>query len=264
MANDGNDNQTPAAAGRPDPASPEVRPGTPFDWDELASRGLAGVIDPADEVGRKNELIDRVHKHALARWVGSMRGRRVLDYGCGNGRLAAWLASRGAVVHGVDPSPGMVREAAARVPTGRFDVLAAGDPFADSAYDLVVSAYVLFLIEPPELTSLLRRLAAALVPGGRVVVIDKVSDGTPGCGWTMEQWTRSFSDAGLDVQRCELLRLGFSRLLAIASERPGLAGLPFLPALLRLEAKRSIGAGFAGGAYADYLFIAAPGAPVDR
>ncbi len=35
-------------------------------------------------------------------------GARVLDAGCGTGRMSRYLADRGAVVEGVDVSPGML------------------------------------------------------------------------------------------------------------------------------------------------------------
>jgi ubiquinone/menaquinone biosynthesis C-methylase UbiE len=45
---------------------------------------------------------------------GDLVGRRVLDVGCGTGRLAAALQERGSRVWGVDPSPEMVAAAAER------------------------------------------------------------------------------------------------------------------------------------------------------
>jgi SAM-dependent methyltransferase len=50
---------------------------------------------------------------------GDLRGRRVLDVGCGTGRLAAALAERESCkVWGVDPSAEMLEVARARVPEG--------------------------------------------------------------------------------------------------------------------------------------------------
>ncbi|HEV3023511.1 MAG TPA: methyltransferase domain-containing protein, partial [Pirellulales bacterium] len=46
--------------------------------------------------------------------LGDIRGKRVLDYGCGHGMAAVVLSRRGAEVTAFDLSPGYVREAAER------------------------------------------------------------------------------------------------------------------------------------------------------
>lgn len=47
----------------------------------------------------------------VARW----RGARVLDVGCGDGRLSAQLAELGARVFGIDPQPTQIRAARRRL-----------------------------------------------------------------------------------------------------------------------------------------------------
>ncbi len=45
-------------------------------------------------------------------------GGKILDYGCGPGRISVLLARSGFRVQGIDPAPGMLREAAAQDLTG--------------------------------------------------------------------------------------------------------------------------------------------------
>ena len=102
--------------------------------------------------------------------LGDLRGRRVLDVGCGTGVLAAALAERArAKVWGVEPSDEMRVVARARLPASAG--LRAGNaealPFRDGWFDSVVLSLVVHLVD--------RRLAFAeaervLAPGGRVVV----------------------------------------------------------------------------------------------
>ena len=100
---------------------------------------------------------------------------RVLDVGCGDGRITARIAdrvARGSVV-GVDASPDMiayaVREygpgAAHARPNLRFEVADARALPFDAAFDLVVSFNSLHWVHEPEAP--LRGIAAALAPAGR-------------------------------------------------------------------------------------------------
>jgi SAM-dependent methyltransferase len=75
--------------------------------------------------------------HALVE-LGDLRGRRILDIGCGTGQLASALVDQArAKVWGVDPSIEMLRVARERVPRGvgvrqaRAEAL----PFRDAAFD---------------------------------------------------------------------------------------------------------------------------------
>jgi ubiquinone/menaquinone biosynthesis C-methylase UbiE len=99
-------------------------------------------------------------------------GDRVLDVGCGTGRLAADIACLGAAVDGVDPSPGMIAEARAkRLPRCSFAVAGAEDlPFHEGAFDAAVSVASAHHWHHPERG--FGELARVVRPGGRVVVAD--------------------------------------------------------------------------------------------
>jgi 2-polyprenyl-6-hydroxyphenyl methylase / 3-demethylubiquinone-9 3-methyltransferase len=65
---------------------------------------MARIIDPE---GREIRALARV-----ARW----RGARVLEVGCGDGRLTLRLARLGAKVFGVDPAASEIRSARQKLP----------------------------------------------------------------------------------------------------------------------------------------------------
>ena len=79
--------------------------------------------------------------------LGAIRGREVLDLGCGTGRHTVWLAAAGARVTAVDFSTGMLYEARRKVPPARvrFIVHDLHDPLplGDATFDAVVSGLVL-------------------------------------------------------------------------------------------------------------------------
>lgn len=109
-----------------------------------------------------------VERDALVRVIGPIGSRRILDAGCGTGRLAAALASAGARVVGLDADEGMLAVARRRV----RGPLVAGDvtrlPFRDGAFDLAVAVTVLEFVADPDRA--FAELVRVLRPGGRVVV----------------------------------------------------------------------------------------------
>jgi SAM-dependent methyltransferase len=111
-------------------------------------------------------LLDR----AIARY-GEPGMRRVLDLGCGTGRHAAELSSRGYGVVGVDRSPSMLRIARERAPSLRFVESDMTDIALDETFDVVVILFAaLSYLTTPE--GILRALAAArrhLRPSGILI-----------------------------------------------------------------------------------------------
>lgn len=108
---------------------------------------------------------------AVLALAGDVRGRRVLDAGCGSGTQTAELLRRGASVTGADRSVGLLDLARERLGTGvalcQAD-LARPLPFADGAFDLVLCSLVMHYLAEWEPT--LREFRRVLVPSGRVVL----------------------------------------------------------------------------------------------
>jgi SAM-dependent methyltransferase len=107
-------------------------------------------------------------------------GARVLEVGCGPGRLAIRLARKhGLDVTGVDLDPDMIERARANVAAlpnggGPGPSFAVGDaallPFADRSFDLVVSTLSLHHWADP--AAGLAEIGRVLRPGGRALVWD--------------------------------------------------------------------------------------------
>ncbi len=87
----------------------------------------------------------------LREWGGPplVRGKRVLDLGCGDGRLALGVAPLATRVEGIDPDPKAIAAAKrnarrAGVRNVRFAAGAAQQlPYPDAAFDLVILSWTL-------------------------------------------------------------------------------------------------------------------------
>lgn len=103
--------------------------------------------------------------------LGLARGDRVLDVGCGTGRLAEWMAaSIGPGVVGIDPLPERITLARARAPGLRFEVSRAEDlaAFPGGSFDAVIASAVFHWVE--DKPKALAEFARVLRPGGRLAV----------------------------------------------------------------------------------------------
>ncbi len=101
---------------------------------------------------------------------GDVRGQRMLDLGCGEGRFCRMLAERGAAVTGIDPIAEMIGASRARGSSGDSYLIAGAEalPFAGAAFDLAVS--YITLVDIFDYAAAIREAARVLRPGGRFAV----------------------------------------------------------------------------------------------
>jgi SAM-dependent methyltransferase len=161
-----------------------------------------------------------------ARLIDAMaaRGSRILDAGCGFGRVGAFLAAAGHDVVGVDFDPALIEVARTNHPEGRWFVadLADLDLAAHGVverFDIVVCAgNVMAFLAPGTRRQALGRMGAHLGEGGRAVV-----GFGAGRGYAFEEF---LADA-------DLVGLTADLLLSTWDLRPFAEGSDFLVAVLR-------------------------------
>ena len=118
------------------------------------------------------------HVKLIREYLGDLRGRRVLDIGCGKGRFARVFREQepDAGIFALDISPEMLRFVPAGIPAvaGSMTDL----PFATGSFD---GAYATESLEHAvEIGSAVAEICRVVRPGGRIAIIDK----------NAEQWGR--------------------------------------------------------------------------
>lgn len=113
----------------------------------------------------------------IAASLAPIAGRRVIDIGCGAGRLAGALARRGARVTAVDPDPSAVAAAAGL--EGVEAVQAPGEalPFAEGSYDGAVFLNSLHHVPAQLMDAALHEAARVVVHGAPVLVVEPLAEG---------------------------------------------------------------------------------------
>lgn len=175
-------------------------------WQRRAALpGLQAVLDPLDRRGSKNRYIDYLHRQALERGLDLQPRQRVLDLGCGVGRLSSWLARDERQVVGVDISPAMLSAAQRATASLNPSFVRYADealPFTDNSFDRVVSVFVLqHVSDEGRLGALLAEVHRITRTGGRIAIIEQVRR-RPGevAGYikhrTPQTYLRSFTECG--------------------------------------------------------------------
>ena len=108
----------------------------------------------------------------------SYKDLKIMDAGCGHGRLSIMFAKRGGRVDALDTFSELLEKAKMyaqkeNIPSNHIrwvhgELPGSLDSFSDRSYDLVVCTEVLFMMAGPEET--IRRLARLLRPGGILVI----------------------------------------------------------------------------------------------
>jgi 2-polyprenyl-3-methyl-5-hydroxy-6-metoxy-1,4-benzoquinol methylase len=125
-------------------------------------------------------------------------GSRVLDAGCGTGRVAIELAARGFSVTGMDLDEAMLAAARAKAPEQRWILadLCEASAHLDSEFDVVVLAgnVMIFVARGTEAT-VISQLASHVAPGGLLVAGFQLTTGR----LTLEQYDTACAAAGLEL-----------------------------------------------------------------
>lgn len=116
---------------------------------------------------------EHLEEAAIFRFAGDLRGKRLLDLGCGDGTYSIAAFQRGAHVTGVDISEAMLESARCRAlaigaSAEWHRVPAESLPYESETFDTVIAVTVLCFVREP--LQVMREVRRVLRPGGSFVI----------------------------------------------------------------------------------------------
>ncbi len=201
-------------------------------WDHRASarRGMARSLWPSNSF---NAMWDERQRVLITRALGDVTGRRIVDVGCGTGRVTRWLAEqqRPRQVVGVDFSAATVEaarhESSALVASGivRFeqgDVVAGLDALGVGAFDdaIVLGCLSVACRNKESLERAIANVARLVRRGGRVLLLEPIHRSPllrRILDLGLEEWIACANTAALSLEHAD--RMGFVPVRLIFSVR---------------------------------------------
>jgi SAM-dependent methyltransferase len=203
-----------ARAGRAQPTAPHVAA------QRRANERLWSRRDLVKSYANRN--LRPVEVIILIRYREKLAGR-VLELGCGAGRLTGYLAQIADHAHGVDISPAMVEHSRRAYPSATFsqgDLRDLGD-FEPGSFDVVLAPYnAIDVVGDEDRTAVLDAIHGVLAPGGLLILSTHNREYAPRLGEPLKLRGRSPLRIAITLVRMPRWQRNRRRLLPLEREEP--------------------------------------------
>lgn len=115
--------------------------------------------------------VDDFRVKAMLDFFGEVKGKRILDAGCGKGRFARVMTGEGADVTGLDLSQNLLREAQTLQGSVFLQGSTTALPFPAETFDCVLSVEVIEHV--PDAERAVAEMVRVLKKGGKITIVDK-------------------------------------------------------------------------------------------
>ena len=153
-------------------------------WNDVAKDDVdfSSVVDPGDKSGLKIDYINRIDKKYIETEISKLpESSKILDFGCGSGRLIQWNIFNKHVYSGVDISQNMIDAAKRKFGNNKNMSFTSYNgqelPFENNSFDCIVAVSVLqYVIDDQNLKGLFNEFARILKIKGKVLLIEQIAD----------------------------------------------------------------------------------------
>ena len=225
-------------------------------WEERASRsGLRSVLDHEDSRGMKNEYMDALHRVVLDRYLLPSNDEKILDFGCGIGRLTSYLGRTGAEIIGVDVTKSMTDIARKKYPEQIFLCYDGTNlPFENNYFDKEVSVFVLQHVTPLDtFFATAKELVRCLKKGGKIYLIEQVSK--ENSDYYLHRMPKDYADAFKGCKCIKAHPIRKSKSLFLSAISRGLIPRFLFPIIIKIELFLVKNKKITPRGYFDYLFV---------
>lgn len=126
----------------------------------------------AESFANKHKDLDKITQASFQKALSSidLKGKKVIDLGCGDGYDIKKMQEKGAIVYGLDASEEMIKLAKSNNKEGNFEVgFFENIPYPDASFDVVVSKYAMQTSK--DVPRILEEIGRVLKPGGSLVYV---------------------------------------------------------------------------------------------
>lgn len=187
-----------------------------FDKEKIFHDQWASTIDVEGiKVKDYFEACTAPENQFILRHMGDIRGKRLLDLGCGAGENSVYFAKKGALCVASDYSPGMVEVAlqlaeANQVKISGCTMNAMALEFPDNTFDFVYASNLLHHLPEPE--TAIREMHRVLKPGGKACFWDPLRHNPIiNVYRRIATSVRTEDETPLDINIVNFVKLQFSR-----------------------------------------------------
>lgn len=189
-----------------------------------------------DDTYYAGELSDNMDEEYLAmmeEFCERVEKGRILDAGCGPGRLPDHFRDKGFDVVGIDAAEGMIEYAREQV-GGEFHLMDIRDlDFPDSSFDGIWCTSTIFFIEKEEMEEVLESFHEKLKEGGFLYVDFKEGDGR----FVKEKWEGEMEEYRLKEEEARKMLEEAEFEIVSCAESTSPAGQKYMDFLCRREPK---------------------------
>lgn len=137
------------------------------EWDDIYKAHI-------DDAPWMSKICTEGHIAFLDQYLPDVQGKRLLDYGCGNGLIAYHYSQKGAIVELADISDSLVDWLKEKYSKEGFKIFQCATPQDidddDGLYDIIIANSLFHHVQPELWTSFLKGFANLLVPKGLLLL----------------------------------------------------------------------------------------------